>query len=112
MPPIKSFQNSTQSFNKCFYGAVCICNRINYGKKFNWYHSGEPLLAMDIIESMSVRIMEICKKAKRKYISDITTNGYLLSLDVFRKLLDLNVIEYQITIDGPKEIHDAKKATC
>lgn len=78
------------------------------GIRLSWF-GGEPLLAMDIIESMSIRLMEICKKTKRKYISDITTNGYLLSLDTFRKLLDLNVIEYQITIDGTKEIHDAKK---
>lgn len=78
------------------------------GIRLSWF-GGEPLLAMDIIESMSMRLMEICKKAKRKYISDITTNGYLLSQDTFRKLLDLNVIEYQITIDGTKEIHDAKK---
>mgnify|MGYP001180870206 CR=1 FL=1 len=78
------------------------------GVMLSWF-GGEPLLAMDIIETMSRRIMEICKKAKRKYVSDITTNGYLLSLDVFRKLLDLNVIEYQITVDGTKEIHDAKK---
>ncbi len=78
------------------------------GIRLSWF-GGEPLLAVDIIQSMSARIMEICKKAKRKYISDITTNGYLLGLDVFRKLLDLNVIEYQITIDGTKEIHDAKK---
>lgn len=78
------------------------------GIRLSWF-GGEPLLAMDIIETMSTRIMEICKKAKRKYISDITTNGYLLTESVFRKLLSLNVVEYQITIDGTKEIHDAKK---
>lgn len=78
------------------------------GIRLSWF-GGEPLLAMDIIETLSTKIMEICKRTKRKYISDITTNGYLLDLDAFRKLLEWNVVEYQITIDGIKEIHDSKK---
>ena len=78
------------------------------GLRVSWF-GGEPLLAMDVIEHISINLMDICRKARRKYISDITTNGYLLSLENFKKLLSLNVIEYQITIDGTKEIHDTKK---
>lgn len=76
--------------------------------RVSWF-GGEPLVALDAIEYMSRELMSICKKAKRKYISDMTTNGYLLTEEVFRKLLSYNVLEYQITVDGIKEIHDSKK---
>lgn len=78
------------------------------GLRISWF-GGEPLLALDVIEQISIKVMNICKKARRKYVADITTNGYLLSLDVFKKLLSLNVLEYQITIDGVKQVHDSKK---
>lgn len=78
------------------------------GLRISWF-GGEPLLALDVIEKISTKVMDICKKARRKYVADITTNGYLLTLDTFRKLLSLNVLEYQITIDGVKEVHDSKK---
>lgn len=78
------------------------------GLRISWF-GGEPLLALDVIEKISTKVMDICKKARRKYVADITTNGYLLSLDTFKKLLSLNVLEYQITIDGVKEVHDSKK---
>ena len=76
--------------------------------RISWF-CGEPLLALDVIEQISTKVIDICKKARRKYVADITTNGYLLSLDVFKKLLSLNVLEYQITIDGVKHVHDSKK---
>lgn len=41
-----------------------------------------------------------------KYVAQITTNGYLLTKEVFNKLIDYNVKFYQITIDGDKETHD------
>ena len=78
------------------------------GLRISWF-GGEPLLALDVIEQISIKVINICKKARRKYVADITTNGYLLSLDVFKKLLSLNVLEYQITIDGIKQVHDSKK---
>lgn len=78
------------------------------GLRISWF-GGEPLLALDVIENISTKVMDICKKARRKYVADITTNGYLLTLDTFKKLLSLNVLEYQITVDGVKEVHDSKK---
>lgn len=84
-------------------------NIVKYaGLRISWF-GGEPLLALDVIEQISTKVIDICKKARRKYVADITTNGYLLSLDVFKKLLSLNVLEYQITIDGVKHVHDSKK---
>lgn len=81
----------------------------NYsGLRVSWF-GGEPLLSMDVITYLSENFINICKKAKRKYIAGITTNGYLLTEEVFRRLLSYHVIEYQITIDGVREIHDSKR---
>jgi len=76
------------------------------GVKVFWF-GGEPLLEMDVISRLSVRIKEICKKAKRSYSAHITTNGYLLSYDSFCELLKNNVFVYQVTLDGFKESHDS-----
>lgn len=74
----------------------------------SWF-GGEPLLAIDIIESMSEKIKKICAFYKKPFTASMTTNGFLLDIDNFKKLLKCNVIYYQITIDGTKEIHDVQR---
>jgi uncharacterized protein len=39
----------------------------------------------------------------------MTTNGYLLTPDVFDRLVALGITQYQITFDGPREWHDKKR---
>ena len=45
----------------------------------------------------------------RPFTASMTTNGFLLDIDNFKKLLKCNVIYYQITIDGTKDIHDIQR---
>lgn len=78
------------------------------GLSVSWF-GGEPLLGMDVIEYISERLMQICKKNKVSYIADITTNGYLLNLETIKKLYKYHVFTYQVTIDGIKETHDVQK---
>ena len=78
------------------------------GLRIMWF-GGEPLLEMDVIRNLSLQFKKICKTAKRSYSAHITTNAYLLSYDVFKELLDYNVLQYQITIDGFKETHDIQR---
>lgn len=78
------------------------------GKKslfVNWF-GGEPLLAADAVEAISFKLMEICKKRKVIYFAGMTTNGYLLDTETFRRMLKCRVIDYQITVDGLKADHD------
>ena len=74
----------------------------------DWF-GGEPLCAYNVVEE----IMKFCKSAAQKrsipIISTMTTNGYLLSWDTILKLLRLNVIGYQITIDGIEQVHDKQR---
>lgn len=77
----------------------------NYeGVEVTWY-GGEPLLALPIIESISLRIMNLVDN----YIAGIITNGYYLNKEVSQKLKQLSITYAQITIDGPPEIHNKRR---
>jgi uncharacterized protein len=67
-------------------------------------------MALDVIDE----VMTHARTLERLYPelrvgSDITTNGYLLSESVARRLLDHGVRDYQISLDGPKRHHDRKR---
>lgn len=70
-----------------------------------WF-GGEPLLALDCVKNLSENFIKICKFNKRRYEASITTNGYLLDVDTFQRLLGYSIKQYQITLDGPQAIHD------
>ncbi len=76
----------------------------------SWF-GGEPLLAMDIIEKMSGKIIELCNRKGVLYCAGITTNGTLLNEKNFKRLLKCKVIDYQITLDGGKDTHDVQRVT-
>ncbi|MFA6409438.1 MAG: radical SAM protein [Gammaproteobacteria bacterium] len=87
-----------------------ISNRINCGdlKRLHiaWF-GGEPLLAKDIVYDINEYAMSLSNGNKKfNFTSDATTNGFLLDEFSTRKLLDLRLLQYQITLDGPKELHD------
>ncbi len=74
----------------------------------SWF-GGEPLLAMDVIEKLSDAFIRICRENRKIYSASITTNAFLLNLDVFKKLRKLRINHFQITIDGNKMIHDKQR---
>ena len=65
----------------------------------HWY-GGEPLLAISPIERLTKKFKKICKRFNIEYSASIITNGYLLTEDVCNKLLDLDITDAQITLDG------------
>lgn len=86
---------------------------ISTKKKFkkvyiNWF-GGEPLLMSDLLIQMSERIVDIAKKNKFSYIGRITTNGYLLTQELFKKLLKAHIIIYMITVDGSEDYHNKQR---
>jgi uncharacterized protein len=66
-----------------------------------WY-GGEPLMNFNAIEKIST----FFKSKKVNYSSSIVTNGYLLTNHIIEKLHDYKINHIQVTIDGPKHIHD------
>lgn len=73
--------------------------------RVNWF-GGEPLLAPDVIESLSVRLMNMAELKGAKYSAGIVTNGYLLDGKNIKMLEDCKVDTAQITLDGVEETHD------
>lgn len=71
----------------------------------SWF-GGEPLLGYEAIESLAPLFVRLADKKGFHYSSSMTTNGYLLTPDRFRQLLDWNVRSYQITVDGARENHN------
>ncbi|TXR95420.1 radical SAM protein [Bacillus sp. SH7-1] len=72
----------------------------------NWF-GGEPLIAKDIVLEISNYANQLSRKYDDlSYSSGITTNGYLLSPSTFKELVEEGVTHYQISLDGPKNIHD------
>ena len=73
-----------------------------------WY-GGEPLMAFDVMESLSRRFIEICKENNIMYQTNMITNGYLLSREVLARMQDLCLSHIQVTIDGLPEVHNQNR---
>ena len=80
------------------------------GKKLHvvWF-GGEPLLAADVIESLSERLMALAEKKGALYTAGIITNGYLLTQKNADMLEKCKVNACQVTIDGLGAAHDATR---
>ncbi len=75
----------------------------------SWF-GGEPLLAAGVIEDVMGHVRSWRERLPTLGVAaDITTNGYLLSPKLARRLLELGVTEYQISFDGPRVLHDRKR---
>lgn len=78
--------------------------------KIVWF-GGEPMLCKDLIFKLTIKFKDICKKNNIKYVAIMISNGSLIKESDINalKLADINNI--QITIDGPPEIHNARRKT-
>lgn len=55
-----------------------------------WF-GGEPLLAIDLIEEIQIKMQDIANRKCITFNSGIITNGYLLTEEVSNKLVDLGI---------------------
>lgn len=76
--------------------------------RVGWY-GGEPLLAPVIIESLSDRLIETCRRHTIRYSAMIVTNGYKLNATVAKSLHSRRVGFAQVTLDGAAEYHDCRR---
>ncbi len=70
-----------------------------------WF-GGEPLLAPDVIEALTGRLIALCEEKGAEYSAGIITNGYLLTQENADLLARCKVKMAQITLDGVGEAHD------
>lgn len=64
-----------------------------------WF-GGEPTLCKDVIMETSELVQKLQEENGFQFVSHMTTNGYLLSLDNFRQYYSAGITSYQITLDG------------
>lgn len=74
----------------------------------SWY-GGEPLLALDRIMNLSGKLIAFCDEHKHGYHAGVITNGYLLTREAVRKLMEVRITSLQVTLDGPAADHDQRR---
>lgn len=86
-------------------------NQLSTLKKLRvtWF-GGEPLIAYSRLKSISKRLLDFCEKHQVTYSADMVTNGFAITEDRSRELIDnLKVKRYIITLDGPCGYHDKRR---
>lgn len=102
----KSGKMSEETQNKIIDFTKQILEMVNgKGISITWF-GGEPLLAPEIIDSLSQKFIEFANSKKIKYGASIITNGYFLNQKNVDMLFKNKVMYYQITLDGIYETHD------
>jgi uncharacterized protein len=71
------------------------------------FYGGEPLLSMERIEGISEKINQFAEQQGLAYGFSLVTNGTLLTPGNVKRLTPLGLKSAKVTLDGPKEVHDA-----
>lgn len=82
------------------------CDRLHV----RWF-GGEPLLALETIEQLTVILRRVCKDSGASYGADAVTNGFELSRATVDRLVANGVGSVQITLDGAQRTHDKIRRT-
>ncbi|WP_048099653.1 radical SAM/SPASM domain-containing protein [Candidatus Acidianus copahuensis] len=100
----KSFRQKGGVRDEVIKGFVnYIRKRINGRKVRVTFFGGEPLLQIKKIEEISQQLKDL------DYSFSVVTNGSLLTPSVLDRLMSIGLSHVQITLDGPKEIHDKRR---
>jgi len=72
-------------------------------------HGGEPTVNWQVVPSILQKLDELSRLYSIEYRTQIVTNGYLLTPEKSNLLSRYNWQRLQVTIDGPKEIHNSRR---
>lgn len=76
--------------------------------QINWF-GGEPLLAMKVVREISHHVLREVAQCGTRFSANITTNASLLAVPLFRELFTLGVSQYQISLDGDRDVHNRSR---
>jgi uncharacterized protein len=76
--------------------------------EINWF-GGEPTLAGDIVREVMTDAQEIASAHGVSLLGGMTTNGFLLNAEAYHRFYRCGISDYQITFDGPPELHDTTR---
>jgi uncharacterized protein len=75
------------------------------------FFGGEPLGAWNTVKYITGNLYELSQRYDVKLIGGITTNSTLLHVDRLEWLVQHGITAFQITLDGPPEIHDTRRVS-
>lgn len=82
------------------------------GLRIGWF-GGEPLCSLKNMRILNHRLKKIAENHNLPYSGGITTNGYMLTPDLYKELKeDFNITKIEITLDGDRDHHDTHRITC
>ena len=70
---------------------------------------GEPMVNIEIGYYILDSIKRFCEDKQLNFVSTIITNGTLITEEKLNRLLTFNCRSIQVTLDGIREIHDARR---
>ncbi|GGP02653.1 radical SAM protein [Nonomuraea glycinis] len=73
--------------------------------QISWF-GGEPMLARSVVEEIASHASSVSTAGRLTYVSDMTTNGWLLDHSAAGRLADLGIRTFQVSLDGPAHCHD------
>lgn len=74
----------------------------------NWY-GGEPMLCITDIAKWSSRLHDFCEIHKVDYCSHMITNGSLIDEDNVMLIVNSDISDVQVTLDGWGDRHDVRR---
>lgn len=89
-----------------------ITSRLQNGKATSFclcWFGGEPLIQKDRIVEISSYLREWCLSHGIGFNGQMTTNGALLNPQAIKQLEACGIDNYQITIDGRRDVHNRTK---
>lgn len=73
------------------------------------FYGGEPLMAIPRLESIARPLQRAAAEHGTGFRMSLVTNGTLLTRPLVEDLLSLGLAGIQVTLDGPREIHDRQR---
>ena len=84
-----------------------IASRVNDldALSISWF-GGEPTLALPVVLDITSTARLIFEQQSKQFSSHMTTNAYLLNRETFLLLINAGVSSFQISLDGPADVHN------
>lgn len=104
----KKAKISEQTFENIKKLIVNILSEKKELKRFDLsFFGGEPLLYFDkVVKPLMTYVRNECDTRNILYAFSFTTNGYLINKDMLEWFSQFKDINFQITLDGSRELHD------
>jgi len=74
-----------------------------------YLYGGEPLLCMYLIRKLLSEISKITKALKIELRIILISNGFLLTKEIFKELVEFGLQEVHVSLDGDEEIHNKRR---